>query len=238
MNIDLLILLSAAIFCGFFVQTVVGFAGSLIALPILLIGLKLPDAIAYISIFYLFSSVSLVYKEWKDIDRTVIMKLGIASAIGVIIGIIVLTYSKPILLKKALGMFILLYVAYVIVGKTDVKLGNVGNTIFGILDGFFAGVFSTGGPLYVIAVKNTVVEARVFRATMIGVLAMVTAIRIPSLAIGGVLNTNHIKVSLLILPVFFLAQFLGGHVFLKINEQLFKKVLLGLLCLSGIALIF
>lgn len=238
MDIDLLILLGAAIFCGFFVQTVVGFAGSLIALPILLIGIKLPDAIAYISIFYFFSSVSLVYKEWRNIDRTVIMKLGLASAIGVIIGIIVLTYSKPIILKKALGIFILLYVAYVIVGKTEVKLGNKGNTIFGVLGGFFAGVFSTGGPLYVIAVKNTVEEARVFRATMIGVLALVTAIRIPSLAIGGVLNTNHIKISLFILPVFFLAQFLGGHLFLKINEQLFKKVLLGLLCLSGTALIF
>lgn len=238
MNSELLILLSTAIFCGFFVQTVVGFAGSLIALPILLIGLKLPDAIAYISIFYFFSSAFLVHKEWKDIDRTVIMRLGWASVIGVIIGILVLTYSKPIILKKALGVFILLYVAYVMFGKTDIKLGKKGNTIFGVLGGFFAGVFSTGGPLYVIAVKNTVEEARIFRATMIGVLALVTAVRIPSLAIGGVLNAGHIKVSLLILPVFFLAQFLGGHLFLKINEQLFKKVLLGLLCLSGTALIF
>ncbi|MFO7721099.1 MAG: sulfite exporter TauE/SafE family protein [Gillisia sp.] len=238
MDIYLLILLGTAIFCGFFVQTVVGFAGSLIALPILLIGLKLPDAIAYISIFYLLSSGFLVYKEWKNIDRNVIMKLGWASAIGVIIGIAVLTFSKPIILKRALGVFILLYVAYVTLGKKDLKLNTTGNMIFGILGGFFAGVFSTGGPLYVIAVKNTVVEARIFRATMIGVLALVTAIRIPTLAISGILNTGHIKMSLLILPIFFLAQFLGGHLFLKINEQLFKKVLLGLLCLSGTALIF
>lgn len=238
MDPELLIILGIAIFCGFFVQTVVGFAGSLIALPILLIGLKLPDAIAYISIFYLFSSGFLVYKEWKNIDRNVIMRLGWASAIGVILGIVVLTYSKPIILKKALGVFILLYVVYVVVGKTDLKLGKKGNTMFGVLGGFFAGVFSTGGPLYVIAVKNTVEEAKIFRATMIGVLALVTVIRIPSLAIGGILNTGHIQMSLLILPVFFLAQFLGGKLFLKINEELFKKVLLGLLCLSGTALIF
>lgn len=238
MDLELLILLGTAIFCGFFVQTVVGFAGSLIALPILLLGLKLPDAIAYISIFYFFSSAVLVYKEWKNIDRNVIMRLGWASAIGIILGIAVLTYSKPIILKKALGVFILLYVAYVIFGKTDVKLGKKGNTAFGMLGGFFAGVFSTGGPLYVIAVKNTVDEARIFRATMIGVLALVTAVRIPSLAIGGVLNYSHIKTSLFILPIFFLAQFLGGQLFLKINEKLFKKVLLGLLCLSGTALIF
>lgn len=238
MDPELLILLGTAIFCGFFVQTVVGFAGSLIALPILLIGLKLPDAIAYISIFYFFSSIFLVYKEWRNIDRNVILRLGWASAVGVILGIVVLTYSKPIILKKALGVFILLYVAYVLFGRKDLKLGKKRTAFFGVMGGFFAGIFSTGGPLYVIAVKNTVEEAKIFRATMIGVLAVVTAVRIPSLAIGGVLNANHIKISLIILPVFFLAQFLGGRLFLKINEQLFKKVLLVLLCLSGTALIF
>ena len=237
MDAELLILLGTAIFCGFFVQTVVGFAGSLIALPILLIGLKLPDAIAYISIFYLFSSISLVYKEWKNIDKNVIGKLSIPSTIGVLVGIFVLTYSQPIILKRALGVFILIYVAYVVIGKIDLKLGNKGIMLFGVVGGFFAGVFSTGGPLYVIAVKNSVVEVKIFRATMIGVLALITIVRLPSLAIGGVLNSGHLKMSLIIFPIFILAQFLGNHFFLKINEVLFKKVLLGLLCLSGTALI-
>jgi hypothetical protein len=219
------------------VQTVVGFAGSLIALPILLIGLKLPDAIAYISIFYLFSSISLVYKEWKNIDKSVIGKLSIPSIIGVLVGIFVLTYSQPIILKRALGVFILIYVAYVVIGKIYLKLGNKGIMLFGVVGGFFAGVFSTGGPLYVIAVKNSVVEVKIFRATMIGVLALITIVRLPSLAIGGVLNSGHLKMSLIIFPIFILAQFLGNHFFLKINEVLFKKVLLGLLCLSGTALI-
>ena len=237
MDSELLILLGTAIFCGFFVQTVVGFAGSLIALPILLIGLKLPDAIAYISIFYLFSSISLVYKEWKNIDKNVIGKLSIPSTIGVLVGIFVLTYSQPIILKRALGVFILLYVAYVVIGKIDLKLGNKGVMLFGVVGGFFAGVFSTGGPLYVIAVKNSVEEVRIFRATMIGVLALITIVRLPSLAIGGVLNSEHLEMSLIIFPIFILAQFLGNYFFHKINDALFKKVLLGLLCISGTALI-
>jgi uncharacterized membrane protein YfcA len=238
MDYNLLILLGTAIFCGFFVQTVVGFAGSLIALPILLIGLRLPDAIAYISIFYLFSSISLVYKEWKYIDKNVIKKLSITSIIGIIIGITVLTFSQPILLKKALGVFILLYVAYVGLGKIDINLGSKGTVLFGVLGGFFAGVFSTGGPLYVIAVKNTVEDVKIFRATMIGVLALVTTVRLPTLAVGGLLHGGHLKMSLIIFPVFILAQFLGGYFFRKIDELFFKKVLLGLLCFSGIALFF
>jgi hypothetical protein len=238
MDSEILILLAIAIFCGFFVQTLIGFAGSLVALPILLLGIKLPDAIAYISIFYLFSSGYLVFKEWKNIDKNIILKLAWTSVIGVILGIIVLTYTKPVILQKALGVFIILYVAYLVLGKKELKLNEKTGLLFGTLGGFFSGVFSTGGPLYVMAVKNTVTDVRVFRATMIGVLAVVTIVRVPTLAISGVLTVSHIKMSLLILPVFILAQFLGNHLFTKINENFFKKLLLGLLSLSGVALLF
>lgn len=238
MDYEILMILGIAIFLGFFVQTLVGFAGSLVALPILLIGLKLPDAIAYISIFYFFSSAFLVSKEWRNIDKNVIMKLTIASVIGVILGIIVLAYSKPVILQKALGVFILLYVAYALIGSKEVRIGKKTNLVFGVLGGFFSGVFSTGGPLYVISVKNSVEKVQAFRATMIGVLALVTIVRVPALSISGVLQAEHLKMSLFIFPVFLFAQFLGKKLFVKINETLFRKVLLLLLCLSGLALVF
>src|SRR5690606_30652560 len=122
MNITVLLILEIGIFAGFYVQTVVGFAGSLIALPILLFGMQLPDAIAYISIFYLFSSVFLISKEWKNIDKKMILQLAVASVIGVVLGILVLTFSKPLVLKKALGVFILVYVAYITFGKKKIQL--------------------------------------------------------------------------------------------------------------------
>ena len=238
MNPEILLLLGIAIFCGFFVQTLIGFAGSLVALPMLLLGIELPDAIAYISIFYIFSSSYLVYKEWENIDKDIILKLAWTSVIGVILGIVVLTYAKPVILQKALGVFIILYVAYLIFGKKALQPGSKSGLLFGALGGFFSGVFSTGGPLYVMAVRSTVGEVKVFRATMIAVLAVVTLVRVPTLAITGVLTLTHLKMSLFILPVFFVAQFAGNRLFTKIDEYFFKKLLLGLLSLSGVALLF
>lgn len=237
MDLQIMIIIGIAIFFGFFVQTLVGFAGSLVALPILLIGLKLPDAIAYVSIFYLFSSSFLVKKEWRNIDKKVILKLTFASVVGVLLGIVVLTYSKPAVLQKALGVFILLYILYTLTGKKEMNTNKGVNWILGALGGFFSGVFSTGGPLYVISVRNTVQEIRAFRATMIGVLALVTIVRVPALAVSGALTFQHVKVSLLILPVFFLAQYLGSLLFSRINEVFFKKLLLVLLFFSGIGLL-
>jgi hypothetical protein len=238
MDVALILILTFGIFIGFYVQTVVGFAGSLMALPILLLGMDLPNAIAYISIFYLFSSAFLITKEWHNIEKKIILKLAITSVIGVILGIVVLTYSQPIILKKALGVFILMYVVYVTFGKNKIKLNRGGIISFGVLAGFFSGVFSTGGPLYVMCIENTVKEVKAFRATMIGVLGLVTITRVPALAVSGILNFSHLKMSLLVFPVFLFAQFLGKRTFKKIDEKAFKKFLMILLCISGIILIF
>src|SRR5690606_7265475 len=87
MDYTLLFCLAIGIFAGFYVQTVVGFAGTLVSLPILLLAMPLPDAIAYVSIFYLFSSVSLIFKQWKNIDKKVILQLALATIVGIVIGV-------------------------------------------------------------------------------------------------------------------------------------------------------
>ncbi|WP_373942414.1 sulfite exporter TauE/SafE family protein [Polaribacter sejongensis] len=207
MNITVLLILTIGIFVGFYVQTVIGFAGSLMALPILLFAIKLPDAIAYISIFYLFSSIFLIRKEYKNIDKKIILKLATASIIGILAIILVLTFSNPIVLKKALGIFILFYVGYVLFSKKKVILNNGGIISFGVMAGFFSGVFSSGGPLHAICIENSVKNIKVFRATMIGISGIVSLTRVPALAVSGILNFSHLKMALFVFPFFFLHNF-------------------------------
>lgn len=237
MILEVFIILSLGIFVGFYVQTVIGFAGSLMALPILLFKMELPDAIAYISIFYLFSSAFLITKEWRNIDKKIILQLAIASMIGVVLGIMMLSYAKPIFLKRGLGVFILIYVAYLIFGKKKIQLSKGGVMSFGVLAGFFSGIFSTGGPLYLICVENTVKNIKVFRATMIGVLGLVTVTRVPALAVSGIISLSHLKMTVFVFPIFLFAQFLGKRTFMKIDERLFKRSLMVLLSISGMILI-
>ena len=52
MEITILAISSLAIFLGFFVQTITGFAAGLVAAPILLIIFDLPETIALLSIFF------------------------------------------------------------------------------------------------------------------------------------------------------------------------------------------
>ena len=123
-------------------------------------------------------------------------------------------------------------------GKKKIKLNKTGIISLGVMAGFFSGVFSTGGPLYVICVENTVKNIKAFRATMIGVLGIVTITRVPALAVSGILNFGHLKMALFVFPIFIFAQFLGKRTFMRIEDDLFKISLMLLLCISGLILIF
>jgi len=237
MQIDILLLICLGIFLGFFIQTVIGFAGALVALPILLLVITLPDAIAYISLFYFLSSLYLVKKEWVNIDKKLIVKIAITSTIGIAVGIWVLNFGKPLLLKKILGVFLIIYVIYSFYDVKKFKSSSFLEFVFGFLGGFFSGVFSTGGPLFVIIVKNATLDMKTFRATMFGVLGIVSVIRIPLISVGGILNWNHLYYALFIFPFFFLALFLGKKMYSKIDELLLKKSVLAVLFFSGVVLL-
>lgn len=236
MEITALVIITVGIFCGFFVQTVVGFAGALVAMPILLFAVDLPTAISYITIFYAIASIYLVYKERKNIDRKAIIRLSISSLIGTILGVWVLSFGSPDVLKRALGIFIVLYVIYELYNKQSNKDWSKLEFLFGCSGGFFSGLFSIGGPLYVIIIKNVTPDINTFRATMFGMLGVITFMRIPFLAYEGVMTFEHLYYSLYILPFFAFSIVLGKKMYRILNEKLLKKGLLILLFISGIVL--
>lgn len=233
-----LLLLTIGVFSGFFIQTIIGFGGALIALPFLLFVMPLSEAVSYLSIFYLISAPIYIYKEWANIDKTLIKKIAVSSFFGVLVGIVVLVYGKPLILKKALGVFIILFVLNSLRVKKSSLLFKKTNHFLGFLGGFFSGVFSTGGPLYVMIVQNETKDVKTFRATMFGALGLVTFMRIPVLIAGGLMTMNQIHNSLYVLPFFILALFMGKKVYLKLDEALVKRIILGLLFVSGVMLAF
>jgi uncharacterized membrane protein YfcA len=233
-----LLVLTIGIFVGFFIQTIIGFGAALIALPFLLFVMPLSGAVSYISIFYMISAPIYVYKEWQYIDKNLIRKMALSSFLGVLAGILVLMFGKPLILKKALGIFIILFVLNSLRVKRKSVLFKKMKHFFGFLGGFFSGVFSTGGPLYVMIVKNETTDVKTFRATMFAALGLVTLMRIPVLIASGLMTMPQIYNSLYVLPFFILALFLGKKVYLKLDEALVKKVILVLLFLSGVMLAF
>ncbi|MBS3771872.1 MAG: sulfite exporter TauE/SafE family protein, partial [Bacteroidales bacterium] len=232
-----LIILVLGVGLGFFVQTVAGLAGGLFALPIILQAFPMQDAVAYLSIFLCIFSILMVFKTWTQIDKTIVKELAAGIIAGLGMGVLLLKTGNPMVLKKILGVFILLFIGYHLISNKKIRLPGKLGILFGLAGGFFSGVFSAGGPTYVIYVYNKIHSASVFRATIIGILSITNILRIPMLIASEILTTDILIHSLYILPIFTIALFFGNRIYGKINEVLFKNILFILLAASGISLI-
>jgi len=232
-----IIILVIGVGLGFYVQSVIGFAASLVALPIILNVLSIQESVALMSFFFFLFSISLIYKNWKAINKKVVLEMSIGIVVGLILGIFILKYGSPVVLKKALGIFMLLFVGYHYTKNKRIKLFNKLGILFGFAGGLFSGLFSTGGPMYVTYIFNKLNDSDVVRATIIGTLGITDIVRLPILMYSGILTYNILILSLYLLPFFLMAIFLGHKTYHKINENTFKNAVMILLALSGISLI-
>jgi len=237
MGIAHLTVIGIGIGLGFYVQTVAGFAAGLFAIPILISVLPMEEAIALMSIFLLIFSVILVYKNWKKIEQKTVLELSVGVIIGLGVGILILKTGNPIFLKRVLGAFTILFVAYNFISRNKLKIpGNLG-VLFGLAGGIFSGMFSAGGPPYVMYIYNRIDSASIFRATIIGILAVTNTLRVPMLVVSDILTPDTLLIAMYMLPVFIIALLLGNKTYHKVNEGKFKTILMILLGISGISLL-
>ena len=237
MGIAHLTVIGIGIGLGFYVQTVAGFAAGLFAIPILISVLPMQEAIALMSIFLLIFSVILVYKNWKKIEQKTVLELSIGVIIGLSVGILILKTGNPIFLKRLLGAFTILFVIYNFISRNKLKIPGKLGVLFGIAGGIFSGMFSAGGPPYVMYIYNRIDSASIFRATIIGILAVTNTLRVPMLVVSDILTFDTLLIALYMLPVFIIALLLGNKTYHKVNEGKFKLILMILLGISGISLL-
>lgn len=237
LEISELIIILSAILAGFFVQTITGFAANLLMLPILLFVFELPEAIAFVSIYFALFSIVLVCKNWQNVNWRIVIKLGVGIIVGTSIGVKLLTIAEPVFLKRVLGAFILAYAIYTGTKHRTLPKFPGAALVLGGLSGFFSGLFASGGAIAVAYIFNEVKKKEVLRATIIGALTVTNLYRLPALIYGDIL-TNEIWVkAAYALPAFGLAIWLGHKAHRKIDEEQFKKLILILLVVSAIVLL-
>ena len=121
--------------------------------------------------------------------------------------------------------------------KKKIKAFKKLGILFGFLGGLFAGMFVAGGPPYVVYIHNKLNKSNVIRSTIIGILSVNNFLMVPLLVYSNILTHDIFLLSVYIFPFFLLSLYLGHKTDHKINEILFKHILLVLLVLSGIILI-
>ena len=233
----ILLLAIIAVFLGFILQGIAGFAASLISFPILLHVMDLQEASVLMGLLYVCFSAIYAYTNWRLIDRKIIVEFLPGIVIGMVIGVMLLKFGNPIVLKKILGIFIILYIVYTYVRSAKVRIYKRLGIVFGFIGGIIGGLYSAGGPLLITYIHNKLTDPRRVRATVIGSLAVVNFFRLPLFIYNGMVTVELMYLALMVFPFFLLALYIGHKLYDRIDSKLLEKILTVVLFLAALSLI-
>lgn len=182
------------------------------------------------------------YAIWKLRDALSwrnVAPLIIGGAVGVPIGVMLLTYINPAYLRTGVGLLLVLYSAYSLARPAfkPVQFGVPADVGIGIINGLLGGLTGLTGIIVTIWCQlrgwPKDVQRTVFQPVNLAAIVMSAV----SLSIAGAVTAETVKLYLLGLPLLLAGLWSGFQLYGKLDDAAFRKVILLLLLVSGLTLI-
>lgn len=237
-NISLGFFLAAA-FLGGFASGLAGFAMGFVVSGIWLHIITPIQTTALVVGYGLCTQGYGVWKLRRSLDWPRIAPFIIGGALGVPIGTMLLTYIDPAYLRVGVGVLLVFFSIYGLTQPkfTPVPAGPPADGGVGILNGVLCGM--TGLPGLIITIWCQLrgwgkdVQRAIFQPVMLGAI-VVTAI---SVSATGVVTGDIVKLYMLGLPALLAGLWSGFKLYGKLDDAMFRKIILVMLFFSGWALI-
>jgi uncharacterized membrane protein YfcA len=234
------ILFLIASFLAAIIATLSGFGSSTLLIPVAIFFMDLKTAVFLVACFHLFNNTFKVSFFWNNIDWKIFLLFGIPSIIFAFTGAIFISIIPVEIISKLLALFLLIFSIYSFLNpKFALKESKTGAVLGGSISGLLAGLIGLGG-----AIRSTFLIAfnlpkELYIATSAMVAFVIDLTRIPTYLFVNVIQDKSYYT---LLPFLVVMAFLGvktGKYFLnKINQDIFKKIVLTALFLVGIGLFF
>lgn len=235
-----LLLFVVATFAGALVAGLSGFAFGLVAASIWLYILTPLQTATLIVAFGLIVQGYAVWKLRSSLDWKKLAPFAVGAALGVPVGVGILTWANPAHVRIGIGVFLVLYSLYALVRPAiaPVKAGGAAaDAGIGFLNGVLGGLTGLAGILVTIwcGLRGwpKEVQRTVFQPVAVAIFLM------SALWIGakGAITADTIKLFLIGLPALLAGTWLGLRLFGRLDEAMFRRVVLVLLLASGVVLI-
>lgn len=236
--LELLLTTCAILLAAYTFRGITGFGSGLIAIPLLALFMPLTFVVPYIS--FLDVTASLVHglrhrrhTAWREVFTVLPF-----TVLGVVLALFLLKSLDTSILVHALGVFVLSFAFYSLVGPTLKRQINARwSAAAGSLGGIVGTLFGTSGPLYVIYYQLRGLPKSVFRSTIATVFLIEGGIRLSGYAVAGLYNREHLLWIAISLPLMAIGLYVGGHIHTSITRRQFQRAIGVLLIISGIALL-
>lgn len=213
-------------FLATLMRSTFGFGESLVAVPLLSLFLPIVIAVPLSVLISILVALVVVVQDHQKIHFNSAKWLIIFALLGIPVGLLVLIYGNEQWVKIGLGVLIILYSLYGLVGKNGVTLDADSKFwlfLCGLLSGILGGAYGINGPPLVVYGNMRKWSAQHFRATLQAYFLPVSLVGTIGYAIKGLITITVLKYFLIALPAAIPAIFLGRYLNLKLRDHTFFK---------------
>lgn len=218
-----------------FIQGLTSFGFALIAMPFLARIIPLQQAVPIVVILSLCTNLMVIIDARRHIDLKKIWILIVSSLLAAPLGTYLLLFLDEHILKSFTGIFIILIALLLLLGKSfPVKNEKLAFVPVGIISGLLNGSISMSGPPVALFLSNQKVDKNTFRANITAYGIILNIITICTYAYSGMLTKQVFSYSLWLIPSMLIGVFIGIKAIKKLNDNLFRRLALWVIILSGI----
>ena len=246
MKLITLILFAMIVMSTYLIEGIIGFGGTLLALPLVsnVVGMKTAVDVLVIVVLFASAWVSIRDRNYIDLKALKWILLFMLPGLPVGMWLFAVLPEKP--LKIALGIFMIfvgikgLYTAFKFSkassrpSKKDSLLAKWLMPLSLFLGGIIHGAFTCGGPFVVIYAKKHITHKTSFRATLCALWTLLNGIMLTMSFLRHDLSQEIILLSIWTLPFMVFAIWLANLLHHKLRAEIFTHIVNAALIGSGI----
>ncbi len=198
------------------------------------IGLSLP--------LLLVGDAAAIVMYWKTWDISYIKRMLPTAIVGIVMGTILLAVLPDLTLRRVLGIFTLIFIAYRLASERLKQFEYQPRPWHAYLAGWLSGLGSalanTGAPPFLAYLLLQPLSPLTIVGTTTLFFTLVNLIKLPGLLLAGAIDLHEAVGSLWVIPVLIGAMFVGRWVVQRINQRVFEYIILVALFAAAMMLLF
>ncbi len=227
------------IFISNIIQTITGFAGTVLAMPLSLKLVGEDVAKPVLNLVALFVSIYIVIRHLKDIDwkHFLIILITVGAGFGTGYAVELIPINHKIILYVYAALIILISIAFFFIDFEKVNLPKWLMIIFLFLGGIMHKLFVSGGPFVVIYGLHELKDKNKFRSTLSLLWVILNSMMFTTQVVQGMFNPNVWILFGIGAGVTVISLVIGSLIAPKLSKNLFMKITCVLLLVSGVTLL-
>ncbi|MFL6792900.1 MAG: sulfite exporter TauE/SafE family protein [Bradyrhizobium sp.] len=228
-----------AAFVGGFVSGFSGFAMGLVVSGVWLHIITPMQTATLIAGYGLLTQGYGIYKLRHVLDLRRAWPMVLGTVIGIPIGVSILAYLNPTYLRFGVGVLLVIYAIYGLARPVfaPMKIGTGADIAIGLSNGMLGGLTGLGGIVSTISCQWRGWPRDLQRAVFQPVLFVAFVVISMSQVVAGTVTKDTMMLYALGVPFMTAGLWSGFRLFGKIDDETFRKSVLGLLLFAGLSLI-